>query len=170
MKFFSIIASLVIVFGCGIMNVIFELPERYIERDVKAEEMVGIWNIAPDSEVDVNNFIEKFPDWDGFAPWKTFTLNSDGSCSVELDTAWLGDSYSNDVAVVKTTSCNWNLAKQENLSNKISPVLELGFDYPDSNGLMTSLYIYEENSKLILWGFIGDPDDFRPQDFVKVEQ
>ena len=62
------------------------------------------------------------------------------------------------------------LAEKENLSNKISPVLELGFDYPDSNGLMTSLYIYEENSKLILWGFIGDPDDFRPQDFVKVEQ
>ena len=152
------------------MNVIFDLPERYIERDVKAEEMIGTWNITPDSEVDVNNFIKKFPDWSGFAPWKTFTLNSDGSCGVELDTAWLGDSYSKDVAVVKTTSCNWNLAEKENLSNKISPILELGFDYLDSNGLMTSLYIYEENSKLILWGFIGDPDDFRPQDFVKVEQ
>ena len=170
MKFFSIIASLVIVFGCGIMNVIFGLPERYIERDVKAEEMVGIWNITPDSEFDVNEFIKKFPDWSGFAPWKTFTLNSDGSCSVELDTVWLGDSYFTDVPVVNTTSCNWNLAKQENLSNKISPVLELSFDYPDSNGLMTSLYIYEENIKLILWGFIGDPDDFRPQDFVKVKQ
>ena len=41
MKSLSIVASLVIVFGCGIINTIFDLPERYIERDVKAEEMVG---------------------------------------------------------------------------------------------------------------------------------
>jgi hypothetical protein len=170
MKFFSIIASLVTVFGCGIMSFIFDLPERYIERDVKTKELVGTWNITPESEVDVNNFIKKFPDWGGFAPWKTFTLNGDGSCSIEIYAAWLGDSYSNDEPTVKTTSCNWNLAKEENLSNKISPVVELSFSYSGSNGQMWSFYIYEENSKLILWSFIGDADDFRPQDFVKVEQ
>ena len=54
---FPAVASLLIVFGCGILSAIFGLPERYIERDVTAEEMVGTWNVTPDSEADVNDFV-----------------------------------------------------------------------------------------------------------------
>jgi hypothetical protein len=170
MKFFSAIGSLSILFGCGIMSLIFGLPERYIERDVKADEMVGTWNVTPDSEADVNKFVGTFPDWGATAPWKTFTLNNDGSCIVEIKNDWLGNFYS-DLATVNMTSCSWNLAREKNLSDKISPVLELEFGYPDNYGTaLFSLYIFEENGKLITWNFIGDADDFLPQDFVKVEK
>lgn len=170
MKFISPIASLYIVLGCGILSAIFGLPERYIERDVKPEEMVGTWSITSDSETDVNDFVREFPDWGASAPWKTFTLNSDGSCKLEFEDDWLGKSYSNDVISNSITSCSWNLAMEENLSGKTSPVLKLEIEYPNNHYMMYSLYIFEENSELTLWDFIGDPDDFYPQDFVKVKE
>ena len=147
---------------------IFELPERYIERDVKTEEMVGTWNVTSESEADVNKFLRTSPGWSISAPWKTFTLNSDGSCSVEIKNDWLGDFYS-DLATKSMKSCSWNLAREENLSHKISPVLDLDFEYSDAYSTSFSLYIVEEDGKLILWNFIGDPDDFLPQDFVKMK-
>ena len=61
MKFISSLASLSIIFGCGILSLMFGLPERYIERDVKEEEMVGTWSITPDSESDVNDFLQRYP-------------------------------------------------------------------------------------------------------------
>jgi hypothetical protein len=171
MKLFSTFAIFSIIFGCGIMNTIFGLPERYIERDVKVAEMVGTWNVTPNSEIDVNKFVIRSPDWGASAPWKTITLNSDGSCRVELKTGWLGKQYSNDVIITsQMTSCSWNLAKEENPSHTISPVLELNFEYPDNYSISYSLYIFEENGELIVWDFIGDPDDFHPQNFVKVKQ
>src|SRR6266498_2905065 len=53
MKLLSAFVSTSIIFGCGILSVIFGLPERYIERDITPEEMVGTWNITSDSEADV---------------------------------------------------------------------------------------------------------------------
>jgi len=150
------------------MSLIFGLPDRYIKRDVKVNEMVGTWSVTPDSESDVNSWVNRYPDWGIDAPWKTFTLNDDGSCKVEIQTDWLSDFYS-DLATNHMTSCSWNLAKKENLNNQISPVLELNFEYPNNYTAMFSLYIFEENSKLIVWNFIGDPDDFLPQDFVKTK-
>jgi hypothetical protein len=63
MKLLPALVSVFIVFGCGILSVIFDLPERYIERDVTPEEMVGTWNIISDSEADVREFVAKFSDW-----------------------------------------------------------------------------------------------------------
>jgi hypothetical protein len=168
MKFFSAVASFFIIFGCGIMNVIFELPERYIEREVSVEEMIGTWNVTSDGESRVNNFVKTYPEWGASAPWKTFTLKSDGSCNVELKNDWLGDFHS-ALAAKSMTSCSWSLAKEENLSNKMSPVLKLAFEYSKNYSAKFSLYIFEENGKLIVWDFIGDPDDFLPQDFIKVK-
>jgi hypothetical protein len=169
MKFFSTVALLSIVLGCGIMSVIFGLPERYVERDVRLEELVGAWKVTPESESDVNSWINQQPDWGIKAPCKTFILNSDGSCKVEIQPDWLGDFYS-DLATNNMVSCSWKLDKEKNLSDKISPVLKLDFEYPNNYNAMFSLYVFEENSELILWVFIGDADDFLPQDFIKVKQ
>ena len=174
-------ATFIVVFGCGIMNLIFDLPERYIERDVKIQEMVGTWNITAQSETDVNKFLKDFPGWGASAPWKTITLNSDGTCMVQLEIKWLRDENEistefprdpipEDVKSNNITSCAWNLAKEKNLSNKISPIVEFDIEYPNRYGMKYSLYIYEENNKLILWNFIGDADDFLPQDFMKTGQ
>jgi len=164
MKFFLAIVSLLVIFGCGIMSLIFGLPERYIERDVKMNEMVGIWNITPDSEADIKEFVKKFPGWDAYMPLKTITLNDDGTCNIEFDEIHSIYTTTNNII-----SCSWDLGKERNLSDKISPILELDFEYSNNHGSMRSLYIYEEDNNLIIWGFIGDPDDFRTQDFVKVK-
>jgi hypothetical protein len=60
MKLLSAFVSIFIFFGCGILSVIFDLPERYIERDVTQEEMVGTCNITSYSEADVREFVSKF--------------------------------------------------------------------------------------------------------------
>lgn len=170
MKSFSAFVSIFIAFGCGILSVIFELPERYIERDVKAEEMVGTWNITSDSEADVKEFAKKFQGWDAYMPFTSITLSADGTCNAQYQANWLDEVVSNDISIIRTTSCSWNVAKEENLSDKISPVVELDFEYANGYGRIQSLYIYEENNELVIWSFIGDPDDFRTQDFVKIRQ
>jgi hypothetical protein len=169
MKFITAVALLSIFFGCGILNVIFGMPKRYIKRDVTPEEMVGIWTITSDSEADVKEFINRFPDWVAYTPWKTITLNDDGTCKVESDLNWMGEDHVSDTSVDKIISCSWELGKEENLNGKQSPVLEWNLEYSSNHGSMRSLYIYEENGELILWNFIGDPDDFRVQDFVKAK-
>ena len=88
---------------------------------------------------------------------------------MKLKTDWLGDYYS-DLNEDSVISCSWDLAIEKNLSDKWTPVLELDLEYSNNYGALYSLYIYEENGKLIIWDFIGDPDDFHPQDFVIVEQ
>jgi hypothetical protein len=170
MKLLSAFVSIFIFFGCGILSVIFDLPERYIERDVTQEEMVGTWNITSDSEADVREFVAKFSDWDAYMPFTSLTLNDDGTCSGEYKANWLDEVASSDISIIRTTSCSWDLLKEENLSGKLSPVIRLGFEYSNnSKGGGLPLYVYEENDELILWSFIGDPDDFRTQDFVKVK-
>jgi hypothetical protein len=169
MKFIAAVASLSIFFACGIMSVIFGMPERYIERDVTPEEMVGVWTVTSDSEADVKEFMERFPGWVAFTPWKTITLNADGTCSVESDLNWMDEEHTSETLPYRIISCSWQLGKQENLNGKQSPILEWDLEYSNNQGSMRSLYLYEENGKLILWNFIGDPDDFRVQDFVRVK-
>lgn len=172
MKFFSTLAAFAVVFGCGILSAIFGLPKRYIERDVKAEELVGTWNVTPDSESDVNDFVKRFPDWGASAPWKTMVINSDGTCIVEVQIAWL--SHISDLSHAGANNrlpCLWRLTRDSSLDGDKVPVIKLDFEYPNDYEMGDySLYIFEENGELIIWGFIGDPDNFRPQDFVKGEQ
>ena len=169
MKLLSALVSVSIIFGCGILNVIFGLPERYIQRDVTPEEMVGTWEITSDSEADVKEFVAKFSDWDAYMPFTDITLNGDGTCSADYKANWLDETNLSEQSAIHTTLCSWDLAKEENLSGKWSPVIKLHFRFSNDYGRIQSLYIYEENSELIIWSFIGDPDDFRTQDFVKIE-
>jgi hypothetical protein len=175
------IAMLLIFFGCGITSLIFGLPERYIQRDLTSDELIGTWTVTPRSEAAVNEFVRQSPSWGMSAPWKTITLNKDSSCTGKFEITWLKDvnamptdfprpRYSNDFIANNMISCSWNLTKDTNLSGKLSPIVELDFEYPHNYSMRYSLYIYEENEKLILWDFIGDPDDFRPQDFVKTKE
>lgn len=173
MKIFIGLATLVIVYGCGILSFVFDQPERYIAREVITGEMLGTWSITPDSEAEVTQFVQKYPDWGVPAPWKSITLNEDGSCDVKLEIGWLGaasvsptESYSKSVISNDITSCSWGLAKDENTSGKTSSVVKLALEYLGNYSALYSLYIVEENGGLILWNFIGDPDDFRMQDFV----
>ena len=168
MKFFLIINSLITILACWIVSTAFDIPERYVEREVAQGEMPGIWRVTPESESKVDAFTDKFPDWGASAPWKTFTLNSDSSCEIEFESAWLSASRS-DLNSRTIEACSWSLVEEENASHKVSPILKLRLDFANNVTSFFSLYIYEENGELILWNFIGDPDDFNPQDFMKIE-
>jgi hypothetical protein len=56
------------------------------------------------------------------------------------------------------------------VNGKDTSMINLYFEYPKNYGMLNYLYIHEENNSLILWYFIGDPDDFRPQEFMKSNQ
>jgi hypothetical protein len=168
------IGSVFIFLGCGIMTVIFGLPERYIERDVQLQELVGKWQITPDSEKDLIEFQEKFPDLNDLAvPWKTIQLNEDGTCQLTLENKWTSkpsnssSGTSQDIPD-KDIACSWKTAKVSAITNENVPGIEISTDPSGRYG--HPLYIYEDEDKtLILWNFIGDPDDFTPQDFIKVQ-
>lgn len=167
--------------GCGIMSVVFGLPDRFIKRAVKAEELVGEWKITSDSEEKLNKFRETFPDWPGVAPFKTIQLSKDRTCQIKIESQWLPnyvnstsgmphDEIPQDILANNILSCSWGIAKTRVFSDSGREEvqdLEISIDYPNNYRQTYGLFIYEENEALILWTFIGDPDDFVPQDFVK---
>ena len=181
MKFFLAVATLLVVFGCGIMNPSYDTPKRYIDRDVKAKEMIGTWEITPESVTSVDKFINESKWWitDAPIPWKAITLNGDKTCDVRFEINWLPNEnafptsvphplISNDVLVNDMVSCRWKISTRIRV-NKEVPAFHLDFEYPNNTYSMDSLYIYEENGRLILWDFIGNPDYFIFQDFVKTK-
>jgi len=182
MKFFLAVASLLVVFGCSTANhLIFGAPKRYIDRDAKAKEMIGTWEITPESVTSVDKFINESKWWitDAPIPWKAITLNGDKTCDVRFEINWLPNEnafptsvphplISNDVLVNDMVSCRWKISTRIRV-NKEVPAFHLDFEYPNNTYSMDSLYIYEENGRLILWDFIGNPDYFIFQDFVKTK-
>jgi len=168
MKIIWFMASLVTILACGIVSAGFDFPERYAQREITQDEMPGIWRVTPESEAKVDDFTNKYPAWGASAPWRQLTLYTDGSCQIEFESAWLGDTQSELNSRIME-SCSWSLAQEENPSHKISSALKLRLDFANNVTTFFSLYIYEENDQLILWDFIGDPDDFNPQDFVRTD-
>jgi hypothetical protein len=173
--------SIFIFFGCGILSLIFGLPDRYIKRDVKIQEIAGEWRITKESENKLIEFRDAFPHWPAIAPWKAIQLNADGTCKVKLEMQWLPnfensppgvphEDIPNDVLKNNILACSWKITEIDGFSdsgNKAVPAIDISINYPDSGTYNYSLYIYEEKDILILWNFIGDPDDFVPQDFTK---
>jgi len=187
MKFFLAVATLLVVFGCGIMNPSYDTPKRYIYigQDVKAKELVGTWEITPESETSIDKFINESKWWitDAPIPWKAITLNGDKTCNIKFEINWLPNEndyptsvphplISNDVLVNDMVSCTWKISKRMRVSKEVKevPVVHLDFEYPNNTYDMYSLYIFVENGRLILWDFIGNPDYFIFQDFVKTKQ
>lgn len=183
MKFFFVVALLLVVSGCSTAkDLIFGAPQRYIDRDVKAKEMIGTWEITSESETNVDKFINESKWWisDPPTPWKAITLNGDKTCNIKFETKWLPneDDYptsvprpliSNNILVNDMVSCTWKISTKMRVSKAV-PAIHFDFEYPNNTYSMDSLYIYEEDGKLILWDFIGNPDYFIFQDFVKTKQ
>jgi hypothetical protein len=169
MKYLATTAAFVVMWGCGILSLIFDSPDRYIDREVRPQEMTGTWKIIPTGETEVDAWVMEEPDWGIYLPWKAMSLNEDGSCSVAIEPGWLRAAHA-DKAAGDLLSCAWKLSEIDNLDGEPVPGLELDLKYPGNYDMLYSLYLYEENGELVLWNFIGDPDDFQTQDFVKSGQ
>lgn len=113
----------------------------------------------------LDEFLEKFPGWGSYAPWKTITLNEDFSCNAQFEDVWVRhDAFRNS----SITSCAWEITEERSVDGEDVPSIRLELTLPENRTSSYSLYIHEENNELILWEFIGDPDDFSTQDYTKV--
>ena len=174
----------------GISSVNADLPQRFINRDLRAEEFVGAWHITPNSELQVNKYVEEQPpsSYGADTPFASFTLNSNGTCQIVLKIEWLPGYQTQTIAhetpssykpaflihydeLVNTyLSCTWKISKESDYNNdKEVPIIDLEYEYSGDQYTLTKFYIFEENGKLILWNFIGDPDQFSLQDFSKIK-
>lgn len=92
MKFTATVLLFFSVLTCGIVEFLFpiEYPQRYIERKVSESELVGTWEITPDSETRVNNYFQQkdVELWALPIPWKSISLYKDGTCEVDLELSW----------------------------------------------------------------------------------
>ncbi len=168
--------------ACGIADALFpiEYPQRYIEREVNSSELVGTWNITADSETRIESYLQHPDDfWPASpAPWKSVTLNQDGSCEIQFETSWADD---NDALkqLDAPSTCAWKVRKiagyDKQGSSKYVPGLTVYFGRYNKKedqyyGNDSESYIVIEDNKLVLWNFIGDPEYLRYQDFHKINQ
>ncbi len=167
----SVLISLVI-FGCGIMSVIFGSPQPYIHRDVKTSELLGTWTVTAESAAKQDAGIERFPGWRAMVPWRSMTLTGDHSCQVNLEPKWLGEHEISGLATAEAShaalaSCKWELTTLSSVEDKNVTGLRVDAGTLGQAPIGADFYIDEDNGGLVLWNFIGDPDDFVTLDYRK---
>ncbi len=167
---------------CGIVEFLFpiEYPQRYIEREVNQTELLGTWEITPDSETRVNNYFQQkdVKHWALKTPWKSISLYEDGTCEVDLVISWsLNDDMLQEPDTLPT--CTWKidtiLGYNVSGSFKDVPGVFVRFEHYNKTAdsyvvYYSESYIVEENSELVLWNFIGDNSYFSYQDFKKTNE
>ncbi len=171
MKFLAGVLASLVIFGCGVLSMVFGMPQPYITRAVDKSELSGIWTLPADTEASMDAFVRRSPHWPAVAPWRSMTLSADNSCRVELALEWLSRmgyaGVSPQVAPPGViSSCAWHLGEFASVDGKPVPAVSIAVKSGEYNG-GGYLYINEENGGLTLWTFIGDPDDFRTLDFRK---
>ncbi len=172
MRFLLGIFISLVVFGCGIMSVIFGMPQPYIQRDVNNSELVDTWTVTAESAAQEDAFIARHPTWSATVPFRAMSLSSDGTCKVDIETKWRGDQGVSELPTAKTgqdslPSCTWELASIPSVENTNVTGIVIDCGMVGQAPLGAHLFINEENGGLTLWNFIGDPDDFITLDYRK---
>jgi len=169
MKFIFAFSILIITFSCcGLLEATLPLewPQRYIEREVESDELVGVWELTSNSEREIKNYYSQRNEAvELSSPWKTIVLNQDGSCSVEFVLDWNSWEILEYASTLET--CTWKKEQllgynERGLSMDVLGV-RFGFEYHDpitgaNRGIVPQLYIYEDDGELILWDFYGVPE------------
>ncbi len=171
MRFFSSIFVTLVVFGCFIGGILGG-PQPSIQRTVKNSELVGTWKATTDSAARQDAFMMENPDWGAMDPFRTVSLNADGTCSISIESAWLGNqgasvSPTANAGAEESRPCNWEQASLYGVENQTYPgiVIKVGMAGLDQG--QYRLFITEDNSSLELWNFIGDPDSLTMLTFRK---
>jgi len=164
---------------CGIVELGFpDVPKRQFDRQVDKTEIIGAWELTPASETQLNALTEQESSWGIDSPWKSITLSSNGSCRVELEPSWL--SAHSDILKLADTmeSCMWDLeyvsGVYENNGVRNTPGIVLKFSHYNQAADIYELYpselrFFNRNGKLVLWDYIGNPNDAKYQDYEKVD-
>jgi hypothetical protein len=127
-----VLIALMVSGACG------QAEDRYLKRQVRREEVVGMWRKTPAADNESAKLIAPFPD--------TIILSEDGTCRVR--TLRQGD-----------TACRWRIdhAKRQALFLvwETKPASEEYFHFDESDG------------RLVLWQYADDPDAWRYVEYQK---
>ena len=182
MKFTAIIFFPFLILTCGIIEFLFpvQFPQRYMDRDVEPKELVGTWQVTSDSQSRIDIYLQQQDEFWPIspAPWNSIILNDNGSCKIELESSWAVDNEVLNEADALPT-CTWKIDRL------------LGYDEQGSSNYVTGLfvrfehyneqedryYVYysesfiaEEDNKLVIWNFIGNPSQIRYQNFERTNR
>jgi hypothetical protein len=128
--------------------------DRYAERDIEHDELVGNWAPSPGSK-----------SYDEPRPYEMFAIDrqrlilmSNGVCKLVGDRGVMGPSLQGD------ERCRWHLGKaptyvahQRTEKQAVLLRLERG-PVNDKEIELLNLFIHEEEGQLFLWDWAGDPD------------
>lgn len=164
-----------VIFGCYGLGALFGPPPHFINHPVSSEALVGTWNVVPTDVAPKTKFVRDNVYWGADTPWKSMTLNADGSCVVTIEPSWVPSLVGTQTPLpsgvtasdyYRVSGCTWVLA--DIAINESETVTGIYIHVPGPwTGGTEPMYINEENGELILWSFIGDPDEVMYLDYRK---
>jgi hypothetical protein len=131
--------------------------DRFLEREVASEELVGTWVLRPESVQDLDSIGVQIGD-DRSSHW--LELASDGGC--ELRTFLPADvELTGAPPAVTSSRCRWELTQggaHQQLSIELldAPGKTIRYSFTETNG-----------GELVIWQYIGDPDAWRYLEYSK---
>lgn len=131
--------------------------DRFLEREVAPEELVGTWVLRPESVQDLESIGVQIGD-DRSSHW--LELASDGGC--ELQTFLPADvELMGPPPAVTSSRCRWELtqggARQQLWLELLdSPRKHVHYHFTETSG-----------GELVIWQYIGDPDAWRYLEYSK---
>ncbi len=172
----------VLMISCGICDILLPvtIPQRYVERRVQDDELIGLWKLTSDSEARIDTYIRGDSSRSIGQPWKTMSINDDGTCQVQIESGWMRDNENILNETDALSSCTWRskevLGYNEGGAFRYVPGLSFRFEHFNSQNEIyeiysTELFIAEENNELIVWEYIEGPFEIiKYQDFKKFEE
>ena len=131
--------------------------DRFLERKVTPEELVGIWVLRPESVRDLDSVgVELDEDRSSY----TIELDSDRRCALRT---FLPENIepTGPPPAVTSTRCRWKLTQggpHQQLSIDLldTPKRTIRYNFTEANG-----------GELAIWQYIGDPDAWRYLEYSK---
>jgi hypothetical protein len=151
-------------------DLFLELPDRSVQRKVSKNELYGSWSVSNSSVSRMEYFESENPDWDGIPfPAMLFTLQKANHITGVFNAKYIRKEDKDDFFLLSdykdtlTLVGQWDLEADTMFHYKIVAQ----FDFPKNHTYFYSFNLAEEDSSLVLWNYIGDPDDVKYQDYKK---
>jgi hypothetical protein len=146
------------------------LPDRTVKRDILDSELYGDWILTGQSLKYINRQKTDYPDWESITyPSLRFELNEDKTVKAWIYEKYLPISFFKYPVTVNDSvliSGKWTISKDLYSTDTISTFKnKLYLDF-NINAIVT-LNIAETDGKLILWSYIGDPDNLYYQEYKR---
>jgi hypothetical protein len=131
--------------------------DRYLHRDVRPEEVAGLYKLTPDSAQIISN--------DAYVgitdpSQRSILIRPDGTCHFSTFTYVARSAVSPSAPVAPLDAeCRWTVDR----SKRQQLTLLLSVEPPKA----AQFYFAEQNGTLLLWQFADDPDDWKYVEYRK---